>query len=350
VDVRVHQQIGATMPGRSTLALSPDGKTLAAPVSSGDDPTLNLWDVTTQRLIEPPIRHIDAAEPGKEDVIYRVAFDRDGATLATAALSDDGVRQWDAATHREIGPPVYSAPDKTIAETMEFSPDGRFLAFKGTDSVRFWDVAGRRQIGSTINIPNFSDFSLAMAFSPDNRILAVGSAGLTVRLFDTATRRQLGPPVRVGSAVHALAFSPDSKTLATGGADRAVRLWDVAGRRQLGTPMVGHTGVIRAIAFSPDGKALVTGAQDDTARQWDLTTYRQIGLPLTGHTDMVVDVAYSPDGSTVATASEDKTTRLWNVAIPADLAAATCANAGRSFTRAEWRRFIPGENFRQVCH
>jgi WD40 repeat protein len=80
-----------------------------------------------------------------------------------------------------------------------------------------------------------------------------------------------------------------------------------------------------------------------------LLTHRQIGPPLTGHVKDVHEIAYSPDGTTLATVNGDGTARLWNVATPADPAAATCANVGRSFTRAEWERYIPGEKFQQVC-
>ena len=95
---------------------------------------------------------------------------------------------------------------------------------------------------------------------------------------------------------------------------------------------------------------MASGGDDGSVRLWDLLTYRQIGNPLTGHPrGGVAALSYGPDGRTVASAGADEV-RLWNVALPADPAAAACANAGRSFTRAEWERYVPREAFRQICH
>jgi arylsulfatase A-like enzyme len=52
---------------------------------------------------------------------------------------------------------------------------------------------------------------------------------------------------------------------APGGRDGTARLWDAATGKPLGEPM-RHTGYISAVAFSKDGRMIATGSWDGTAR------------------------------------------------------------------------------------
>ena len=114
--------------------------------------------------------------------------------------------------------------------------------------------------------------------------------------------------------------------------------------------LTGHTGNVWSVAFSPDGKTLASGSADGTVRLWDVATHRQIGAPLTGHTDNVWSVAFSPDGKTLATGSPDHTVRLWDVAYLVDIVPTLCASTSRSFTRADWREYVPpGPAYRSLC-
>jgi WD40 repeat protein len=278
----------------------------------------------------------------------KIAFSRSLVTQANEILNGGSVYPWSlgsllALEAHAISPDVTSMGALLKARRLNefqttllkagdgvtavaFSPDGKALATGSRDNtVRLWDTASRKPLGEPLR--GHKDWVSSVAFSPDGKTLATGSGDKTVRLWDTVSRRPLGEPLRGHQdSVSSVAFSPDSKTLATGSGDKTVRLWDTASRKPLGEPLRGHEGPVSSVAFSPDGKTLATGSGnqplvmrrgnrvDNTVRLWDTASHEPLGDPLRGHEHWVSSVAFSPDGKTLATGSEDNTVRLWDTA------------------------------------
>jgi WD40 repeat protein len=276
----------------TALSFSPDGSLLAV---AGWNNEIRFYDVTARRLL--PQRLLFGEVP-----VFGLAFSPDGRQVAGAS---DRVEIRDVRTGQPVGAPFEGVKN---ANSVAFSPDGKRLAAADSDRAVIWDLATRDRRTLPASVVQ------SVAFSPDGTILATG--GLVGRLWDTATGRPLGQPLRGDTVMESVAFTPDGKTLATGDAD--VRLWDVASRRELGPPLTS-IDFVSSVAFSPDGKQLAAGG---------IRTERQ------------------PFDGPGALRLWDSV--LWTDSLPA-LRERLCPAIGRNLTTPERQQFLPEEPRRETC-
>jgi WD40 repeat protein len=241
---------------------------------SGNDQTVQLWDVEGHTVKGPALKH--------PAVVSAVTFSPDGQTLLTGT-EDGGVYLWDVASGNSLGP-LPSYPYRGVVTAVAFHPDGKsFVVATGQGIVQIWDFDARRPRGAPL--PHRAGVR-AVAFSPDGKVLATGSYDSTSWLWDVATSQPLCTPLQHHDQVLTVAFSADGKTLLTGSSDHAVRLSDVATGLRIG-PALKHSGPVWAafLPSPPPGSAegqrvgatvpqIASLADDGYLRLWDLPIAR----------------------------------------------------------------------------
>jgi WD40 repeat protein/transcriptional regulator with XRE-family HTH domain len=329
INVKEQRRIGTRVPAVFTngVAFSPDGKRLA--LNSFE--SVILWDVESDQPIGEPLRK-------HTDLVLSVAFSPDGKTLASG--SSESIILWDVESGQPIGKPIPAA----FVNGVVFSPDGKLLATSSAGSIVLRDVRSGHPIGKPLLELKGTTFSLV--FSPDGKLLASGSDDGTLILWDVESGQPIGEPLpKQSAAIYDVAFSPDGKILASASRDGTILLWDVESGQLVGKPLRENLLFVYSLAFSPDGKTLASSSSESIIL-WDVETGQPIGEPLREQTEVVFNVAFSPDGKSLLSFSDALI--IMDVS-PLSWIQKTCQRVHRNFTRVEWERYFPNEEYRKTC-
>jgi RNA polymerase sigma factor (sigma-70 family) len=272
--------------GAYKFIFADNGKILA---TGHYDQKIRVWDVAKRRLLATVETKNAANTFGFGDV----ALSPDGKTLA-AVTWGRALRLLDATTGKEQTP-LEKQPKEDVF-SLSFSPDGKTLAVNyNPTTVVLWDLATRKEIR---RIRGHDYLVFRIAYSPDGKTLALGD-GSTVSLWDVATGKPRHEFAHTYS-IYALAFAPDSKSVVSGATytDPIIRVWDpLTGKEK--AQWRGHQWGIESLSFSSDGRTVASGSQDDSVRLWDFATGKERGS-FAGIKGTANFVHFLPDGKTLA--------------------------------------------------
>jgi WD40 repeat protein len=300
------------------VQFSPDGKTLAA---LRYDSVVETWDPHAGRLL----RRWQAGEGKAMDLAFEPRFAAGGKLLLTSHHGK-AVRCWDAAT----GDRLWEVTGVLTSTAWAAAPAGNLLAVDGTDyqkktpagetpeaRLRLIDVSSGKELRQLVARQEKNPLGqpwwfLSAEFSADGRLLATTGHDRLIRLWDTATGKELRSWSFAPNRPGAMAFAPDGRTLAVADAGTAVRLLNVAGGEAALPPGL-DSGFFRP-AFSPDGRtALTLGTVDGNLHCWDPNT----GRLLRRHEWPALQAALTvlaPDGRAVFAWGTDQPVRTWDAA------------------------------------
>ncbi len=339
-----------------SVAFTPDGKHI---VSSGDDSTIRVWDISTgenimtlrghegsvsSAIISPNGKQIVSGSQdntikvwnigaelestrfvGHKEKSHPVAFSPDGRCIVSGS-GDGMVKVWDVQSASEVmsfsaGGPIYPLC------TTALSPDGKCIASVPTNwgktTINIWNIITGDKI---VTLRGHKALVTCLSFSPDKKWLASGSADKTIKVWNVTTGSEILTLKGHKQEILSVAFSPNGNLIASAsysflppalvnkeGESRVeggeIKVWDSATGAHLIS--LQHDVFRSDVAFSPDSHKIVCGSKDGTIKVWDSTTGAEL-MVLRGHADAITSVAFSPDGKRIISGSWDNTVKLWD--------------------------------------
>jgi WD40 repeat protein len=274
-----------------TLAVASDGERVA---TGGFDGTVKIWNVNNGKILATFAEH--------HARVSALVFSADGKRVFSGG-ADKMIREWDATTGSSLR--TFAGHTDRV-RGLALSLDQNTLASAGTDStVRLWSLASAQ---STV-IKNVAGM-FAVRFTHDGSVIAAGHEG------DLGMWSLQGKPLQWSDANRGLisdvASSSSSNVVATAGWDGLTRIFEAQSLRLLGEIESSGSRVL-TVDISTDGRFVINGDSAGRLRMFDLHAVAQTAIRNRDFEPLTVE--FSRDGLLAATWKEGPSEVLiWDVA------------------------------------
>ncbi len=292
----------------TTLDFSPDSKTL---ISGSSDKTLRLWDVATGNEIR---NFNNEFRQG----IYQCKFSNDGKMLGVVSWErgPKGVQGFAKILDVQTGALIKRFDtDDHPASAVTFSADNKKL-YSGTwgFQIKQHDIlSGNTDWNYDMREFDYYTAVQSMDISPDNKYVVQGGKDNKIRMLNAADGKLL---YEIESWqghkewVNGIRFSPDGLRFASVSDDGLLKVWETASGKNLLT-FRGHVAGINQVAWHADGTKLFTTSSDNTIKVWDINNPGELAFRASAIGPWNAPI--SPDGKWMAPVNSDKHLSLYNL-------------------------------------
>ncbi len=196
--------------------------------------------------------------------------------------------------------------------SIQFSPDGKYIAAGRYQWVQLWDVKARKVI--RVFEPH-ADAVRCLKFSADGKMLFTGG-GLPAesgefQIWDVESGERIEALEPHADSIEAIAVNADSSKIFTASMDERVSVISFPNAK-IERTLTQHVDRVLAVDYSADGKYFVTGGKDKTVKVWDTQTY-EVLVNFDQNDAPVYAVSFAPAGNIIVSASADNVLRSWRV-------------------------------------
>ena len=260
---------------------------------------MRKWDCETGLLVGKPWE-------GEGGRIFTLALSPDGRTIA-CGKEDGSVQRWD--TDGEMSKGACMGHSDYV-RSISWARSGGHIASGSEDGTILIREAknGKVEVGP---IATGQQMLYSLAYSPLDDRIASGGYNKTICIWDSNTGELLVGPIKdLGELVTSVVWSSDSSKLYSA-SDKFARVLDSVSGTEL--HRFEHNNVLNSVALSPKHNVLACVGYNGVAQLWDTESYQPLGKPLLKKSIRLLCVSFSQDGRYLAYGGYDKKITLWMV-------------------------------------